>query len=309
MRKSVAMRTLADKCVSGPWPAGFEVDFRLLSGRLSVPSANHVPIDFSGVCERYVFDGITDEEIDQCFADENIREYLVNVPVSFPNNPCWIECNRRYGFFIERDYWRYGYRIRAVLSRKGAFYGIVYYEYNINEDILYIVDKNNNAIDKATSKNAIFFKLLLLLMVVLNTPHAATVERVRMLDDGRTAAERASIRRRAQRYGGVFSFNRVTLNPLAASIMRGDLRVNKGSGASVRAHKVRGHWRLIQKCESPYFVWVEEFEQGSRELGYVAKERHVQISEGTVRKGFVVPQQAGAPGVRLPAVRAQGSLL
>ncbi len=134
------------------------------------------------------------------------------------------------------------------------------------------------------------------LTAAIVSPRMATIER-RVI--GGLAA-----RRRAQRGYPVFSHNVVTLKIPETSLQRGEVRETTTAGGR-RSSVVRGHWRLIAwpKDGDPYWTWVAEHKAGDEALGVIVKTRVVKLNGMETRRGFVVPQFAGAPGQRVPARR------
>lgn len=134
------------------------------------------------------------------------------------------------------------------------------------------------------------------LLFCLSSPRAATVER--------RVAHQASAPalRKFQRGRPVYSYNVVKLK-LPEPTRQGGT-VSSTEGAAKRGHWVRGHWRLILNVNEPYWTWVEGHKAGDESLGFVTKERHVELTEAAVRKGFAVPMFEGNAGMRIPAARA-----
>lgn len=140
-------------------------------------------------------------------------------------------------------------------------------------------------------------KAFLVLIAAINTPCAATVERVVRTPRGEGPGITA--------FPLGFSYNRVTLNVPGIPHDHGVERV--GPGRPLRGHMVRGFWRLIWTTRSgdldAEWVWVDGFPRGNPALGWITKERHVTLATEKTRKGFAIPTEPGRPGERRKAVR------
>ncbi len=133
-------------------------------------------------------------------------------------------------------------------------------------------------------------------LAIINSPRTATVERV-------SPRMGVGYMRSAQRGVPMFSFNSVKLNRPPTSIQRHETQ-GRECQYSVRAHNVRGHWRLyVPKDDFAYWVWIDGYVAGNHDLGFVVKEHHVTASSQSTRKGFIVPNGPGIAGKRVPASR------
>lgn len=147
---------------------------------------------------------------------------------------------------------------------------------------------------------ALIVEKLWLLLASLASSH--TVSTRRQIITQPDFATRRMLNRRFQTGQPFLSANIVEFRKPETCIYRGEVR-ETASFAGKRGHLVIGHWRLIDKTMTPFWVWVDGHPRGDLNLGWVQKTRVVKDAERPKRKG--APEFAGTRGMRIPTVSHQ----
>jgi hypothetical protein len=299
--------TLADKIVAlKSYP---DVEIKRAADMLKKPARNHVAQAFDPLVERFVFDAEVDQQLKSVFCGDRAKDLrrIAVASARIPIMPCWLEIGGTTGWLFY-EIFNVGYvalfnetNIGPVCLGRApsALYGCSDFlsdDYVFNLEISPVAGRFNVS-HKDVGNDLIKAAYLL---AVYSQPHMSTTERVTYGKLQGSAAARAMARRKAQKHGGVYSFNVVKLKVPKPSEIHGFVAAT-GSCAPKRGHMRIGHWRLIDGKIEPYWTWVEACEVGDRSLGWVTKQREISISSGLSRRGFELPSFCGRPGERIPA--------
>ena len=271
--------------------------------KLKMPGRNHSSERFEGRIERYLFRGASPRLVQEVLTRDSSKKTDAIDGLKLPHEECWVEAdfgNCWLGYFCKR------YADRVFVVTFGGVPGI-------DADCVEFADiaPGREPVMVAAFPDTAFGRHLayrsretcgrrtefaIYLLAVICSPHIASIERV--------VPRGISARRREQRGFPVFSHNIVQMKVPETARQRGEVR-ETSSPKGRRLSVTRGHWRLIQwpkDCE-PYFVWVDEYESGDEKLGAIVKTRDVVLNGTSARRGFVLPQFPGAPGMRVRATK------
>lgn len=307
------MKLMADRLLSMP-PTGDEYLERARCV-LKIPSRNHT-VDASNFtnpgCDRYVFDREDVNALSDHFEEDAESRLLATEYARLPSDPCWLECENL-GFLVWKDGQGAVPLVGFIGGRGHALVGSLAYVDFGQIKTLDAIGKGRTKIEllqtgrrvvssgslKASQVSSLLFKAIVM-MAAMSSPRVTTVRKVSRDVSALNSAERAFRMRRAQRGRPVFSYNKVDLVLPKTALHRGVLKPAE-SFAGMRGHFVMGHWRLIDGVLEPYWTWVDGHKRGDPELGWITKERHVDLSRVT-RRGYLVPAQEGHPGQRVRAI-------
>ncbi|WAC26388.1 hypothetical protein [Ancylobacter sp. SL191] len=291
------MKLLSDKLLSQIPNGRGEALAREL---LKMPAVNHASaIVQSPQCERFVFDQAA-TQILRC-REQIIKSRLRDIDrIPTPCDLAWVEMSGL-GAWLVRGRSVHGF---ADVPGAGARYIATMDLDEWPGEMRVISSTYIQTLAAAGYTNlhdwALWTHQVIGALMALASPHTATTRRIEPGPDG-GSAQRAFIRRRAQRGQPVFSFNQVEMIIPRAAMHNGVLKTAE-SFAGMRMHQVIGHWRLIDGVIAPYWVWIEGHQRGDSERGTIVKQRNVRLANEASRRGFPMPRAPGVPGERRPAL-------
>lgn len=284
------MRTFADKIVAC---TTIDPVISKLRDLLVRPSTNH-----STEVPRAFFDRYVVQNSDHVFIDSSLMsddEYLRMVSFGrLPHANMWMEWRWRSAEgttqigVVVRD----GIEAHAFLSYIDIPQAVMHIGSFSPVTMKVIVSRHRHDLNLAANQFSV-------LLAAITSSRAATTERV---ISGNAVSHLATLRK-FQRGAPVFSHNLVNLILPETSSQNHSTKRGPYQG-TVRAHNVRGHWRLILGDGAAYFTWVDGHVAGNMERGFVSKTHVMKIDAAAIRNGYAVPRHTGKRRDRVRAVMA-----
>jgi hypothetical protein len=280
---------------------------------LKLPNRNHIETDAAGACDRFVLSDQFHDAIAGWGAELDRESRFALFSSTEPLLPqYWIDTHDNAWFVDDDVSIHFAVTGNGVIIPTGKFSftqanegysagtGAVHVTF-FKSALAALQTASPDEYETARREAGNLVIAALLLTAGITSHRSATVRRIIPSRD--TPAERAFARRQMQRGRPVFSYNKVDLIIPQTCIHCGDV-VETKSLAGKRGHMVVGHWRLIAGVAEPFFTWIDGYERGDREPGYITKERHVVLNSSGPRHGFMVPNTIGRSGERRKAERA-----